>query len=90
MTIWFPIRLAGTIKRCLPTVEPFDDLGQRRSSQELEREYQRRLERDKSPFNFLYNGQFSSLISEPETYQSRVSKELGIIVGVKLQHSSYY
>ncbi|KAF8595614.1 hypothetical protein BDV93DRAFT_501109 [Ceratobasidium sp. AG-I] len=55
MTIWFPIRLANTIKRCLPTVEPFDGLGQPRSAQELEREYQRRLERDKSPFNFLYN-----------------------------------
>lgn len=55
MTIWFPIRLASTIKRCLPTVEPFDGLGQRRSAQELETEYQRRLERDNSPFTFLYN-----------------------------------
>ncbi|QRW03458.1 hypothetical protein RhiLY_02457 [Ceratobasidium sp. AG-Ba] len=55
MTFWFPIRLSNAIKRSLPKVEPFDSLGQKRSEHELETEYQRLLERDKSPFTFLYN-----------------------------------
>ncbi|KAG8792908.1 hypothetical protein FRC12_004494 [Ceratobasidium sp. 428] len=55
MTFWFPFRLAKTIRRSLPRVEPYDSLGQRRSEHELETEYQRLLERDKSPFSFLYN-----------------------------------
>ncbi|KAH7318861.1 hypothetical protein B0J17DRAFT_773208 [Rhizoctonia solani] len=55
MTIWFPIRLGKTIRRSLPVVEPYDALGQRRSEEEVEHEYQRLLERDRSPFGFLYN-----------------------------------
>ncbi|CAE6445855.1 unnamed protein product [Rhizoctonia solani] len=55
MTFWFPIRLGRTIKRSLPVVEPYDTLGQRRSEEEMKHEYQRVLERDKSPFSFLYN-----------------------------------
>ncbi|ELU39241.1 hypothetical protein AG1IA_06731 [Rhizoctonia solani AG-1 IA] len=39
----------------LPAVEVYDSLGQRRSEEEIEHEYRRLLERDKSPFNFLYN-----------------------------------
>ncbi|CAE6475333.1 unnamed protein product [Rhizoctonia solani] len=55
MTFWFPIRLGKTIRRSLPVVEPYDALGQRRSEEEMENEYQRFLERDNSPFSFLYN-----------------------------------
>ncbi|CAE6405463.1 unnamed protein product [Rhizoctonia solani] len=55
MTFWFPIRLGKTIRMSLPVVEPYDALGQRRSEEEMEHEYQRLLERDKSPFSFLYN-----------------------------------
>ncbi|KAF8751875.1 hypothetical protein RHS01_08294 [Rhizoctonia solani] len=55
MTFWFPIRLRKTIRSSLPAVEVYDSLGQRRSEEEIEHEYRRLLERDKSPFNFLYN-----------------------------------
>ncbi|KAG8691132.1 hypothetical protein FRC11_006552 [Ceratobasidium sp. 423] len=62
MTFWFPIRLGRTIRVSLPVVEPYDALGQRRSEEEMEHEYQRLLERDKSPFSFLYNGGSNKVI----------------------------
>ncbi|KAF8704628.1 hypothetical protein RHS03_05839, partial [Rhizoctonia solani] len=49
------LTLVKTIRSSLPAVEVYDSLGQRRSEEEIEHEYQRLLERDKSPFNFLYN-----------------------------------
>lgn len=37
-------------------VDPFNELGKLRSKNELDREYQRLLARDRNPFAFLYNG----------------------------------
>ncbi|KAG8801762.1 hypothetical protein FRC16_011205 [Serendipita sp. 398] len=54
MTLWFPIRLMQTIRQSLPHVDPYTELGRKRSRPEMELEYQRLLERDQSPFAFLY------------------------------------
>jgi hypothetical protein len=56
MTLWFPIRLMHTIRQSLPQVDPYTELGRKRSRPEMELEYQRLLERDQSPFGFLYKG----------------------------------
>ncbi|CAG7849321.1 SubName: Full=Uncharacterized protein {ECO:0000313/EMBL:CCA70937.1} [Serendipita indica DSM 11827] len=54
MTLWFPIRLMQTIRQALPRVDPYTELGRKRSRPEMELEYQRLLERDQNPFAFLY------------------------------------
>lgn len=59
MTIWFPIRLMQTIRQSLPRVDPYTELGRKRTKPEMELEYQRLLERDQNPFGFLYNGAIS-------------------------------
>ncbi|KAG8929858.1 hypothetical protein FRC02_004984 [Tulasnella sp. 418] len=55
MTIYFPVRLWQTTKRCLPHVDPYSELGRRRSETELKHEYQRLLARDQNPLSYLYN-----------------------------------
>lgn len=42
----------------VPLVDPYSELGKLRSKSELGREYQRLLERDKTSFSFLYQGDF--------------------------------
>ncbi|SPO28705.1 uncharacterized protein UTRI_04583 [Ustilago trichophora] len=54
-TLWYPYKLMMTIKEMLPRVSPFNELGRKRSEEEMQIYYQRLLNRDKSPFNFLYN-----------------------------------
>ncbi|KIM22943.1 hypothetical protein M408DRAFT_269120 [Serendipita vermifera MAFF 305830] len=54
MTLWFPIRLMQTIRQVLPRVDPYTELGRKRSNPEMELEYQRLLERDQNPLGFLY------------------------------------
>lgn len=61
MTLWFPIRLMQTIRASLPRVDPYTELGQKRTRPEMELEYQRLLERDRNPFAFLYKGKTSLL-----------------------------
>lgn len=56
-TLWFPYRMWRTVHEMLPHVSEYNELGQRRSSNEMEIEYQRLLGRDKSPLNFFYNGE---------------------------------
>jgi hypothetical protein len=56
MTVWFPIRLMDTIRQSLPRVDPYTELGRKRTKPEMELEYQRLLERDQNPFGFLYKG----------------------------------
>lgn len=56
MTLWFPVRLMQTIRQVLPRVDPFTELGKKRSNPEMELEYQRLLERDQNPLGFLYKG----------------------------------
>ncbi|KAJ3516260.1 hypothetical protein NLJ89_g1239 [Agrocybe chaxingu] len=55
-TLWFPIALRRVIKRSVPKVEKFTELGRRRSKADLDAEYHRLLGRDRNPFAFLYNG----------------------------------
>jgi hypothetical protein len=55
LTIWFPIQLHRTIKRTLPHVDNYTGLGTFRSKSDMNREYQRLLDRDRAPFAFLYN-----------------------------------
>lgn len=47
----------GAIKSSLPLVDPYTELGRKRSEPEMELEYQRILIRDTNPFSFLYKGQ---------------------------------
>ncbi|KAJ1043173.1 hypothetical protein NDA10_005586 [Ustilago hordei] len=54
-TLWYPFKLMMTIKEMLPHVSPFNELGRKRSQEEMHIYYHRLLNRDKSPFNFLYN-----------------------------------
>ncbi len=54
-TLWYPYKLMMTIKEMLPQVSPYNELGRKRSEEEMQIYYHRLLNRDKSPFNFLYN-----------------------------------
>lgn len=54
-TFWYPYKLMMTIKEMLPHVSPYNELGRKRSEEEMQIYYHRLLNRDKSPFNFLYN-----------------------------------
>lgn len=60
MTIWFPLRLCSIVRQVVPRVDRFTERGTRRSNSELDREYQRLLERDTHPMNFLYSGKPTS------------------------------
>ena len=54
--MWFPIRLHQVIKQAVPLVDRYTELGKLRSRSDMDREYQRLLERDGSPITFLYQG----------------------------------
>lgn len=56
ITIWFPIHLRRTIRIVCPKVDHFTELGQPRSSSDMDREFQRLLARDRNPLSFLYGG----------------------------------
>ncbi|EMD42109.1 hypothetical protein CERSUDRAFT_110652 [Gelatoporia subvermispora B] len=56
LTVWFPIYLFKTIKEITPVVNPYTELGTRRSRSDMNREYQRLLLRDRNPLSFIYNG----------------------------------
>lgn len=53
ITIWFPIRLWFVVSSQVPKVDNFTELGEKR--RDLKAEYNRLLERDQSPFSFIYN-----------------------------------
>lgn len=55
MTFWFPIRLSRAISLAVPHIDPYTELGKKRTKDELDSEYMRLLDRDNSPFTFLYN-----------------------------------
>jgi hypothetical protein len=65
LTVWFPISLHQVIKQSVPKVDPYNELGRKRNESEMDREYQRLLERDNNPFAFLYGGMtaFSAIIA---------------------------
>ena len=56
LTVWFPLRLRQAIMQAMPPVDPFTELGKLRSKSDMDREYQRLIARDRSPFAFLYKG----------------------------------
>ncbi|KAH9950392.1 hypothetical protein B0H21DRAFT_723250 [Amylocystis lapponica] len=56
LTVWFPIYLYRTIRTVTPVVGPYTELGTKRSNSDMNREYQRLLERDTNPLRFLYSG----------------------------------
>jgi hypothetical protein len=59
LTVWFPLRLYETVKIAVPVVDPFNELGHPRSASDMDREYQRLLDRDNGTFSFLYRGAVS-------------------------------
>lgn len=56
LTIWYPIAIARIIRQSVPKVDKFTELGRPRNQVEMNAEYQRLLNRDLSPFAFLYRG----------------------------------
>ncbi|GAA5865770.1 hypothetical protein JCM8547_002772 [Rhodosporidiobolus lusitaniae] len=52
LSLWFPIRLWSVIQRERPRIDGWTELGERR--RDVDGEYQRLLDADPSPFNFLY------------------------------------
>ncbi|CCL99035.1 uncharacterized protein FIBRA_01044 [Fibroporia radiculosa] len=56
LTVWFPVHLYRSIQRVVPMVDPYTELGVPRSKSDMDREYQRLLNRDRNPLSFLYNG----------------------------------
>jgi hypothetical protein len=54
LTVWFPIRLHKALQLASPDVDKYNEFGALRSRPELDREYQRLLQRDHGPFSFLY------------------------------------
>ncbi|KAH9178928.1 hypothetical protein EDB89DRAFT_2172217 [Lactarius sanguifluus] len=56
LTISYPFSLRMLIKQSVPTVDKFTELGKLRSTNDMNREYQRLLERDQNPLVFLYSG----------------------------------
>ena len=55
VTIWFPIRLWSVVRMEVPKIDRYTELGEKRT--DLRAEYDRLLERDRSPFSFVYNGE---------------------------------
>lgn len=56
LTIWYPIALSRLIRQSAPEVDKFTELGRPRNQVDMDAEYQRLLDRDPSPFAFLYHG----------------------------------
>jgi hypothetical protein len=70
----------GAIKKSLPLVDQYTELGKKRSEPEMELEYQRILNRDTNPFSFLYQGQsqvFLLIHTQPLTSPFRLPPSLG-------------
>ncbi|EJD04096.1 uncharacterized protein FOMMEDRAFT_133444 [Fomitiporia mediterranea MF3/22] len=55
MTIWYPLQLRRVIMQAVPKVDRFTERGTPRSSSELDRAYQRLIQRDQHPMTFLYS-----------------------------------
>lgn len=55
LALWFPWRMWQLVKRERPRVDGWTELGERR--RDVDAEYERLLDADPSPFNFLYRGQ---------------------------------
>ena len=56
LTVWFPLHLRRAIAIVAPKVDPYTELGTRRTKHDMNREYQRLLNRDRNPLQFLYHG----------------------------------
>ena len=54
VTIWFPIRLWLVVRTEVPKIDPYTEMGEKRKDKKAE--YERLLDRDRSPFSFVYNG----------------------------------
>ncbi|KAI0274852.1 hypothetical protein BC834DRAFT_814779 [Gloeopeniophorella convolvens] len=56
LTISYPLSLRALINESVPIVDKYTELGKLRSESDMDREYQRLLERDCNPLAFLYGG----------------------------------
>ncbi|KAL0581635.1 hypothetical protein V5O48_000451 [Marasmius crinis-equi] len=56
LTICYPLSLRSVIRRSVPKVDKFSQLGRPRNKVDMDSEYHRLLARDNSPFSFLYSG----------------------------------
>ncbi|KAK0559210.1 hypothetical protein OC844_004578 [Tilletia horrida] len=55
-TIWLPVRMIQVLRRLVPHVSEHNELGLKRTPEEMDLEYQRLLAKDKSPLTFMING----------------------------------
>jgi hypothetical protein len=53
-TLWFPYQMRRTISTLLPRVPQYNELGHKRSKDDLNAGYIRLLQRDSSPLSFMY------------------------------------
>ncbi|KAL0951249.1 hypothetical protein HGRIS_007967 [Hohenbuehelia grisea] len=86
LTVWFPLALRKVINRSAPRVDPFTELGRPRGSENMDREYQRLLSRDRNPFAFLYGGFRRSWGSYESTYLFAKFSTLFIIAVIDSQN----
>ncbi|TFK77139.1 hypothetical protein BDN72DRAFT_953613 [Pluteus cervinus] len=56
LTFSYPLVLRRVIRRSVPKVDQYSELGRLRKNVELDLEYHRLLSRDRGPFSFLYSG----------------------------------
>ncbi|KAF5374814.1 hypothetical protein D9758_000330 [Tetrapyrgos nigripes] len=56
LTVWFPLALRRVIKKSVPKIDRFTELGRPRNEVDMDAEYHRLLDRDQNPFAFLYSG----------------------------------
>lgn len=69
VTIWFPLRLRRIIDDSVPKVDRYTELGKLRTRSDIDREYQRLLDRDHNPLSFLYSGELHSYQDDNFTRQ---------------------
>jgi hypothetical protein len=53
LTFWFPLRLFEAVHKCVPNVDPYTELGEKRHQKDAE--YQRLLVLDRNPLSFMYS-----------------------------------
>ena len=77
-TIYFPFLLKILAQQHHPRVDPFNEVGEKRT--ESDQEYNRLMDYDRSPYNFAYNVQYGE-ISLTKGYKLRwVSFKVYILV----------
>lgn len=68
-TLYFPYLLKLLIRHVAPQIDPFNEAGEKRT--EMDEEYNRLMNFDLSPYNFLYNVHLFGDITLRQGYKPR-------------------